>query len=159
MKKLLVCMATMGVIGAWAEPTDGFYWPEGWYHHLDTFQSQLRYWEGNIVPADGGVAYWRGPQAGDIKFGSPVTLRGLDFGNVKVTNGSNADHPRILTTGLTLTGDDAFIRGTGRGTSTSGKDRYALVNATVSGTGARPYSRRTSFSSCHANAARLLHVY
>ena len=25
----------------------------------------------------------------------------------------------------------------------------------VSGTGGRPYSRRTSFSSCHANAARL----
>ena len=133
MKKLLVCMATMGVIGAWAEPTDGFYWPEGWYHHLDTFQSQLRYWEGNIVPADGGVAYWRGPRAGDITFGSPVTLRGLDFGNVQVANASNADHPRILTTGLTLTGDDAFIRGTGRGTS--GQDRYALVNATVSGTG------------------------
>ena len=81
----------MGAIGAWAEPTDGFYWPEGWYHHLDTFQSQLRFWEGNIVPADGGVAYWRGPQAGDIKFGSPVTLRGLDFGNVKVANGGNAD--------------------------------------------------------------------
>ena len=136
MKKLLVCMAAMSVVGTWAEPTDGFYWPEGWYHHLDTFQSQLRYWEGNIVPADGGVAYWRGPQAGDIKYGSPVTLRGLDFGNVKVTSGGNADHPRILTTGLTLAGDDAFIRGTGRGTSTSGQDRYALVNATVSGTGA-----------------------
>ena len=142
MKKLLVCMAAMSVVGAWAEPTDGFYWPEGWYHHLDTFQSQLRYWEGNIVPSDGGVAYWRGPQAGDIKFGSPVTLRGLDFGNVKVTSGGNADHPRILTTGLTLAGDDAFIRGTGRGTSTSGKDRYALVNATVSGTGANTLTIR-----------------
>lgn len=142
MKKLLVCMATLGVIGAWAEPTDGFFWPEGWYHHLDTFQSQLRYWEGNVVPADGGVAYWTGPRAGDIKFGSPVTLRGLDFGNVQLTNGNNADHPRILTTGLTLAGDDAFIRGTGRGTSTSGKDRYALVNATVSGTGANTLTIR-----------------
>ena len=37
-----------------AEPVDGFYWPSGWYHHLNTFQSQTRYWEGNIVPADGG---------------------------------------------------------------------------------------------------------
>ena len=128
--------AFCGAMGAWAEPTDGFYWPMGWYHHLDTFQSQLRYWEGNIVPSDGGVAYWTGPNAGDIKFGSSVTLRGLDFGNVQLASGSGAEHPRILTTGLTLAGDDAFIRGTGRGTSTSGQDRYALVNATVSGTGA-----------------------
>ena len=53
-----------------AEPVDGFYWPAGWYHHLNTFQSEKRYWEGNAMPADGGVAYFTGTQAGDISFNS-----------------------------------------------------------------------------------------
>ena len=121
-----------------AEPVDGFYWPSGWYQALNTFQSDKRYWEGNEVPADGGVAYFTGTQAGDISFnsGSTVTLRGLDLGNVQRVNGNGANHPRILTTGLVLTGDDAFICGTGWGSNTSGHGYYLDVNATVSGTGA-----------------------
>ena len=73
-----------------ADPVDGFYWPSGWYMTLNTFQSEKRYWEGNVVPADGGVAYFTGTQAGSIAFdsGSTVTLRGLDFGNVQRVNGN-----------------------------------------------------------------------
>ena len=140
LRALAVAVSMAAVLEVSAEPVDGFYWPPYWYHHLNTFQSQTRYWEGNVVPADGGVAYFTGTQAGDIYFGSTVTLRGLDFGSVKIANGSNADHPRILQSGLVLAGDDAFIYGTGWGSNTSGHDRYALVNATVSGTGANTLS-------------------
>ena len=111
-----------GATGALAEPTDGFYWPSAWWHNLSTFQSQTRYWEGNIVPADGGVAYWTGTQAGDISFGSAVALRGLDFGKVQLVSASGAERPRILSAGLTLTGDDAFISGTGWGSNASGRE-------------------------------------
>ncbi len=134
--------AFCGATGALAEPTDGFYWPSGWYHYLNTFQSQTRYWEENIVPADGGVAYWTGTQAGDISFGSAVALRGLDFGKVQLVSASGAERPRILSAGLTLTGDDAFISGTGWGSNASGRDRYICVNATIGGTGSNTLAIR-----------------
>lgn len=129
MRALAVAVVSMAVgLEVSAEPVDGFYWPTAWYHHLDTFQSQTRYWEGNVVPTDGGVAYFTGTQAGDIKFGSTLTLRGLDFGSVRITNGSNNDHPRILQSGLVLAGDDAFIYGTGWGSNTSG-DICPIISA------------------------------
>ena len=122
LRVLAVAVVSMAVgLEVSAEPVDGFYWPTAWYQHLDTFQSQTRYWEGNVVPTDGGVAYFTGTQAGDIKFGSTVTLRGLDFGSVKIANGSNADHPRILQSGLVLTGDDTLL---------DKSNRYVLATAT-----------------------------
>lgn len=53
MKKLLAvgltALCAAGLTGR-AEPVDGFYWIAGWYHHLNTWTGQLRYWENNNVP-------------------------------------------------------------------------------------------------------------
>lgn len=135
-KTVVAACCLVAACGVSADPVDGYYWANGWYHHLNTFESQLRYWEGNVVPSDGGVAYFTGTAAGGIYFSSTVTLRGLDFGNVQLTDrGTSGVFPRIMSSGLVLTGDDAFIYGTGRGSATIGHDRYAVINATVSGTG------------------------
>ena len=78
MKKLLAvgltALCAAGLTGR-AEPVDGFCWATGWYQHLNTWTGQLRFWENNNVPADGGVAYFLGTAAGLLVDGGVKRLR------------------------------------------------------------------------------------
>lgn len=68
-------ICVLGVCLAGGAATDGYYWPNGWYHHLNPWET-VRYWERDCVPGDGGVAYFMGTQAGNIVFTTDVALGG-----------------------------------------------------------------------------------
>ena len=140
MKKLLAvgltALCAAGLTGR-AEPVDGFYWAVAWYHHLSTWTGQLRYWENNNVPADGGVAYFLGTAAGNAVFGSPVTLRGFDYRNVQAAMSGGVTYPVMTTSGngsLTLMGE-AFITGLQETTVPN-------LSLAISGTGANTFAKR-----------------
>lgn len=107
-------ICVLGVCLAGGAATDGYYWPNGWYHHLNPWES-VRYWERDCVPGDGGVAYFTGTQAGNIVFTTDVALGGLDFGQVQLYTWNGADYPTVRANGgsLTLTGDRAFVNAEG----------------------------------------------
>lgn len=109
-------ICVLGVCLAGGAATDGYYWPNGWYHHLNPWES-VRYWERDCVPGDGGVAYFMGTQAGTIVFTTDVALGGLDFGQVQLYTRDGAVYPTVRANGgsLTLTGDRAFVTRTAHG--------------------------------------------
>lgn len=122
----LAANATTGVA------TDGFCWATAWWAPaFNPLSTSSPYWEGGVVPHDGGVGYFTGTSLPNINFGGD-TLRGLDFGNVQFVSGRNL--PTLGGT-LTLTGD-AFIAGTGNGGT------IANVSGTVSGTGDNPVTKK-----------------
>jgi len=128
-----IALAACGAVSA--EPVDGFMWGPSWWAPYSALAPQ--YWENGVVAKDGGVAYCTGNGAPKFDFTTPWTLRGIDFGNTKI----NTSSPAISGGKLTLTGD-AFLAGTGRASASSGWDMFAIVNSTVSGTGANTLTKR-----------------
>ena len=91
-------ICVLGACLAGGAATDGYYWPNGWYHHLNPWET-VRYWERDCVPGDGGVAYFTGTQAGNIVFTTDVALGGLDFGQVQLYMWNGADYPTVRANG------------------------------------------------------------
>ena len=120
------------VAGVASEPVDGFCWANAWWApEFNPFAASSPYWEGGVVPRDGGVGTFTGTSLPNIRFDGD-TLRGLDFGNVKFVSGRNLP---TLNGSLTLAGD-AFIGGTGGG------DLIAKVAGTISGTGDNTFTKK-----------------
>ncbi len=120
------------VAGAASEPVDGFCWANAWWApEFNPFAASSPYWEGGVVPRDGGVGHFTGTSLPNIRFNGD-TLRGLDFGNVQFVSGRNRP---TLNGSLTLAGD-AFIGGTGGGAL------IANVAGTISGTGDNTFTKK-----------------
>ncbi|MDD4018538.1 MAG: autotransporter-associated beta strand repeat-containing protein [Kiritimatiellae bacterium] len=117
-----------------AESADGFNWASAWWMPVSSFPVDAHYWDGNVLPAGNGVGYFLGVQSANLTFSTAATLRGLDFGNVKVYVNNGRKYPSISGSGLTLTGD-AFISGTGSGD-------IATVDGVVHGTGANTFTKK-----------------
>lgn len=130
-------LAAVCALGATAEPVDGFYWAGSYWAPGYEFMSSAHYWREGVLPMDGGVGYFLTKESVDMAFNNAVTLRGLDFLNVKLTNGK----PVISGSGLTLAGD-AFISGTGRGSNTIGLDQFATITGTINGTGDNTFTKK-----------------
>lgn len=127
-----VCaVAGLAMASAMAEPVDGFFWSSAYWAVHYAFSASGHYWVDGVVPSDGGVAYYLGNQAINLQFSQAVTLRGIDLGNVQLTNGK----PSICGTGLTLTGD-AFISGNATAAD------IATLDDVVHGTGGNTFSKR-----------------
>ncbi len=121
------------VAGAASEPVDGFCWANAWWApEFNPFAASSPYWEGGVVPRDGGVGTFTGTSLPNIRFNGD-TLRGLDFGDVQFV-GSPRYRP-TLNGSLTLAGD-AFIGGTGGGAL------IANVAGTISGTGDNTFTKK-----------------
>lgn len=135
----VIGICVLGVCLAGGAATDGFYWPNGWYHHLNPWET-VRYWERECVPGDGGVAYFTGTQAGNVVFTSDVALGGLDFGQVQLRTQGNADYPTVRAAGgsLTLTGDRAFVNADG---VWSGDPCGPVFRLPLRGTGANTFTK------------------
>ena len=99
-----------------------------------SFTADAHYWDGNVLPAGNGVGYFLGTQSANLTFSTAATLRGLDFGNVKVIVSGGKKYPSISGSGLTLT-NNAFISGTGTGD-------IAIVDGVVHGTGANTFTKK-----------------
>lgn len=136
MKRPMFCVLLVSAARLCAVATDGFNSVGTWWVPTTDFATDTRYWEGHRLPTDGGVAHYLGVGLNNQVFAAPVTLRGLDFGNVQESSG----HPQILGGELVLAGD-AFISGSGRG-----KDdvwgRIGRVDSTVRGTGANTLTKK-----------------
>lgn len=136
MKRPMFCVLLVSAARLCAVAADGFNSVGTWWVPTTDFATDTRYWEGHRLPTDGGVAHYLGVGLNNQVFAAPVTLRGLDFGNVQESSG----HPQILGGELVLAGD-AFISGSGRG-----KDdvwgRIGRVDSTVRGTGANTLTKK-----------------
>ena len=129
MRKLLFGILPVCLVRMCAFAVDGFNWVGTWWASTTDFATDTRYWENHCLPSAGGVAYYLGANLNNQVFASPVTLRGLDFGDAQEASG----RPKILGGELVLSGD-AFISGSGRGTS-GAWGRIGHVCSTVRGTG------------------------
>ena len=133
-------ICVLGVCLAGGAATDGYYWPNGWYHHLNPWET-VRYWERDCVPGDGGVAYFMGTQAGNLVFTTDVALGGLDFGQVQLYTRDGAVYPTVRAEGgsLTLTGDRAFVNADG--TWENGDPVGPVLRLPLRGTGANTFTK------------------
>lgn len=75
MRARLTGVCLLGLCLSGGAATDGYYWPD-WIYDLNPWGT-IRYWEGDRVPGEGGVAYFTGKMAGNITFTSDVKLNGL----------------------------------------------------------------------------------
>ncbi|MGN0833760.1 MAG: hypothetical protein ACI4RD_08975 [Kiritimatiellia bacterium] len=136
MSKREVVAGLMSLLLSCAVAEDGFNLVNLWWVNTLDFATDTRYWEDHRLPSEDGVAHYLGLQLNDQIFSSSVTLRGLDFGNVRATE----ERPRILGGGLVLSGE-AFISGSGAGAA-GGWGRLGIVASTVRGTGGNVLTKK-----------------
>ncbi len=141
MRARLTGVCLLGLCLSGGAATDGYYWPD-WIYDLNPWGT-IRYWEGDRVPGEGGVAYFTGKMAGNITFTSDVKLNGLDFGLVQLsTTGEGKDLPTVRANGgsLTLTGDRTFLNADGNAGASAGA-RGPILDLSVSGTGQNVFTK------------------
>ena len=131
MRKLLFGILLVCLVRMCAFAVDGFNWVGTWWASTTDFATDTRYWENHCLPSAGGVAYYLGANLNNQVFASPVTLRGLDFGDVQEASGL----PKILGGELVLSGTPSSpARGVGRLSHGGGLGTYArrcVVRATT----------------------------
>ncbi len=140
MKASTVLMLLTVCAGGLARGGDGFSWIGAyWAPGGSSFTADAHYWEGGELPSGDGVGYYLGTQSIDLNFSSAISFRGLDFGEVKVSNGK----PSLKGNNLTLVGD-AFIAGTGSGRNDgiTGFGDIGVVSGVIHGTGENSFSKR-----------------
>lgn len=141
MRARLTGVCLLGLCLSGGAATDGYYWPD-WIYDLNPWGT-IRFWEGDRVPGEGGVAYFTGKMAGNITFTSDVKLNGLDFGLVQLsTTGEGKDLPTVRANGgsLTLTGDRTFLNADGNAGASAGA-RGPILDLSVSGTGQNVFTK------------------
>ena len=139
MRARLTGVCLLGLCLSGGAATDGYYWPD-WIYDLNPWGT-IRFWEGDRVPGEGGVAYFTGKMAGNITFTSDVKLNGLDFGLVQLyTTGEGKDLPTVRANGgaLTLTGDRTFLNADG---NNANNPVGPVLNVPIRGTGANTFTK------------------
>ena len=105
MKSLLIAVASAGLVAS-AEPVDGTVWQ--CRNFSDNRVSPVKWmeywsWQNGVVASDGGVATFL--TAGNVEQTvDGLTLKGIDF--------TTCATPYLYGKAITLTGDDAFLKGT-----------------------------------------------